>query len=122
MEVDVRKVEDVILVDLEGRLVAGTGAEHLKEVFNEILGAGWSRIVLNLSGVSKIDSAGIGELVDGVRLGQRFEASVKLLHVKGQVREVLALSQLLPILDVYYSEEDAIAAFDAPDEDATPDA
>ena len=122
MEVDVRKIEDVILVDLEGRLVAGTGAEHLKEVFNEILGAGWSRIVLNLSGVNKIDSAGIGELVDGVRLGKRFNAAVKLLHVKGQVREVLALSQLLPILDVYYSEEDAIAAFDSDDEDATPDA
>lgn len=118
MEVDIRKVGKVLVVDLAGRLVAGTGAEVLKEVFNEILGAGWSRIVLNLSGITKIDSAGIGELVAGVRFAGRFEAAVKLLHVKGQVREILALSQLLPVLDVYYSEEEAVEAFGPEDESA----
>lgn len=117
MEVDIRKAGKVLIVDLAGRLVAGTGAEILKEVFNEVLGAGWGRIILNLSGVTKIDSAGIGELVAGVRFAARFDATVKLLHVKGQVREILALSQLLPLLDIYYSEEEAVEAFAGGDDE-----
>lgn len=120
MEVDAREAPgNVIIVDLKGRLVAGTGAEQLKEVFNQLLGSNCEKIVLNLSEVSKIDSAGIGELVAGVRLAKKFGSSVKLLHVRGQVRDILALSQLLPLLDIYYSEEEALAAFekDAADSD-----
>ena len=112
MEADVRKSsEGIIIIDLKGRLVAGTGAEQLKAIFNELLAADWRKIILNLSEISRIDSAGIGELVAGIRLAKRFESEVHLLHVRGQVRDILALSQLLPLLDIYYDEEEAIAAF-----------
>ena len=113
MEAEVRKSGNgIITIDLKGRLVAGTGAEQLKAIFNELLAADWRRIILNLSEISRIDSAGIGELVAGIRLAKRFDSQVKLLHVRGQVRDILALSQLLPLLDIYYSEEEAIEAFD----------
>ena len=112
MDVEVRQNGDVILVDLKGRLVAGTGAEQLQEIINELLASDWRKIVLNLSEISRIDSAGIGELVAGIRLAERFSSQIKLLHVKGQVLDILALSQLLPLLDIYYTESEALAAFD----------
>ena len=112
MDVEVRQDGDVILVDMKGRLVAGTGAEQLQEIINELLAADWRKIVLNLSGIDRIDSAGIGELVSGIRLAERFSSKINLLHVKGQVRDILALSQLLPLLDIYYTEEEALAGFD----------
>ncbi len=112
MDVEVRQTGDVILVDLKGRLVAGTGAEQLQEIINELLASDWRKIVLNLSEISRIDSAGIGELVSGIRLAERFSSEIKLLHVKGQVLDILALSQLLPLLDIYYTESEALAAFD----------
>ncbi len=112
MRVDVRKVEDVIIVDLQGRLVSGTGDQLLNEVMNELLAASWTKILLNLSEVTKIDSAGIGELVASIKLARRFDSSVKLLHVRGQIRDILELSQILPLLEVYDSEEHALEAFD----------
>lgn len=113
MQVDVRNAEGVIIVDLTGRLVAGTGDVVLQEVMNELLAAKWNRIVLNMSGVSRIDSAGIGELVTGIRLAERFDATVKLLLPGGRVRDVLELSQILPLIDVYENEQEAIASFPA---------
>jgi anti-sigma B factor antagonist len=120
MHVDVRKVGSAIIVDLQGRLVAGTGDELLHNVMNELLGAGWNQIVLNISEVTKIDSSGIGELVQGIKLAKRLGSSVKLINLSDQVKTVLKLSQILPHLDIHDSEEDALASF--ADGDQAPEA
>ncbi len=111
MRVDVHQFEDVIIVDLNGRLVSGTGDQLLREVMNELLAQNWTKIVLNLSEVKKIDSAGIGELIASIKLAERFDSKVKLLHVHGQIRDILELSQILPLLEIYESEQSAIEAF-----------
>ncbi|RMH15871.1 MAG: anti-sigma factor antagonist [Acidobacteria bacterium] len=111
MHVDVRKADDVIIVDLDGQLVSGIGDELLRDVMNELLAEGWSKILINLSQVERIDSAGIGELVAGSRLATRFGTSVRLLQVTGRVRQVLELGQVLPLFHVYDNEEEALAAF-----------
>lgn len=111
MEVDIRKMDDVIAVDLKGRLVAGTGAEQLQAIMNEIIASDWKKIILNLSEVTKVDSAGIGELVASDRLAKRFGSTMKLVHLTGQIREIFELSQLLPLLTIFDSEEAALAAF-----------
>ncbi len=115
MRVDVRQAEDVIIVDLQGRLVSGTGDQLLREVMNELLAASWTKILLNLSEVTKIDSAGIGELVASIKLAERFNSRVKLLHVRGQIRDILELSQILPLLEIYESEQSAIEEFPDPE-------
>ena len=117
MHVDVRKSGDVVIVDLEGRLVVGVGDQLLRDIMNELLAEGWQKVLINLSGVSWIDSAGIGELVAGIKLAKRFNCSVKLLRAGDRVKHVLSLSQLLPLLDVYENEEEALAKFN---EEATP--
>ena len=70
----------------------GVGDELLRDVTNELLAEGWKRILFNLTGVSKIDSSGIGELVAGVKLAERFESSIKVLLSGGRVRDVLELT------------------------------
>ncbi len=115
MRVDVRQTEDVIIVDLAGRLVSGTGDQLLREVMNELLAASWTKILLNLSEVTKIDSAGIGELVASMKLAKRFGSRVKLLHVRGQIRDILELSQILPLLEIYEDEQTAISTFSEAD-------
>jgi len=112
MKVDVRHVGDVIIVDLDGRLVLGVGDELLRDVMNELLAEEWKKIVLNLRRVTIIDSSGIGEVVAGWKLATRFGASVKLLRPAPQVQRTLLLTQLLPMLEVYESEDEAVASFD----------
>jgi anti-anti-sigma factor len=108
MQVDIRRSDDVIIVDLRGRLVSGVGDRILRDVMNELVAQGWKMILLNLSGVSWVDSAGIGELVASIKLANRFGISVKLLRIGDRVKQVLSISQILPLLDIYEDEEDAL--------------
>jgi len=111
MKVDVRNTDDVIIVDLDGRLVLGVGDEILRDVVNELLAEDWKKIVLNLRRVTIIDSSGIGEVVASWKLAKRFGASIKLLRPAPQIQRTLRLTQLLPLLEVFESEEEALASF-----------
>jgi anti-sigma B factor antagonist len=111
MKVDVRNADDIIIVDLDGRLVLGVGDEILRDVVNELLAEDWKKIVLNLRKVSIIDSSGIGEVVASWKLAKRFGASLKLMRPAPQIQRTLRLTQLLPLLEVFESEEEAVASF-----------
>jgi anti-sigma B factor antagonist len=111
MHVEVRKSGDVVIVDLQGRLLAGIGDEILRNVVNELLAEGWKKILLNLSGVTTIDSSGTGELVSSLKICEKFGASMKLLNLHERVRKSLHLSELLPIFEVFEDEPAALARF-----------
>ncbi len=101
---------DVLIVDLEGQLVAGTGDEELNRLINQLLGDGHSKIVLNMAGVRRMDSSGLAELVAGVQLAKRFDSAIHLVKPQGTVRTVLEITRILPALDVHDTEEEAVAA------------
>lgn len=113
MKVDVRHVGDIIIVDLDGRLVMGVGDELLRDVMNELIAEDWKKIILNLRQVAIMDSSGIGEVVSGWKLARRFGGAVKLLRPKPQVERTLRITQLLPLLEVYDDESEAVASFQA---------
>ena len=108
MHVEVRKVKDVVIVDLSGKLLAGIGDEILRNVVNELLAEGWRKILLNLSSVTSIDSEGTGELVASHKICERFGATLKLLNLHERVLKSLHLSQLLPVFEVYDEEHVAL--------------
>ncbi len=111
MRAQKRQSGDVIIVDLEGQLIAGTGDELLHGLINELLGEGARKIVLNLAEVRRVDSSGLGELVAGVQLAHRFESTIHLVRPQKTVRKVLEITRILPALDVYDTEQEAVAAF-----------
>jgi anti-sigma B factor antagonist len=111
MHVAVRKSADVVIVDLDGKLTMGLGDQILREAIDELLAEGWKKIVLNLSKVSFMDSAGVGELVASWKLAAEFGASMKLLRPGDRVRYTLHLSQILPLLEVFEDEATAVRSF-----------
>jgi anti-sigma B factor antagonist len=111
MHVELRQRGDVVVVDLQGKLTAGLGDQILRDTIDELLAAAWKRIVLNLTRVPFVDSAGVGELVAGLRTAQRFGAAIKLVSAADRVQAALYVARLLPIFDVHPSEEAAIQAF-----------
>jgi anti-anti-sigma factor len=100
-------------------MVAGVGEKILHDIMNQLVAEGWKRILLNLSGVSWIDSGGIGELVASLKLAKRFGVTVKLLRIGDRVKHILSISQILPMLDVYESEQEAVEALRASPEPST---
>jgi len=111
MHVETRKSGEIVILDLKGRLTAGLGDQILRESVDELLAEGWKRILLNLSEVSFLDSAGLGELVAGLKTAKRFGAELKLLSVGERVQSTLYMSRLLPVFEIYASEAEALAHF-----------
>ncbi len=111
MHVELRKAKDVVIVDLKGKLTLGLGDQILRDTVDELLAENWKKILLNLSEVSFMDSAGVGELVAGLRTCKRFGASFKILNVNERVQSTLYIARLLPIFELFESEDEALKSF-----------
>jgi anti-sigma B factor antagonist len=110
MHVDVRKQDDVVILELVGKLTAGLGDQILRDSLDELLGQGWRKILVNLSEVGFMDSAGVGELVSGLRTAQRLGAQLHLLNTNERVHSTLSIARLLPIFKIHTTEQDALGA------------
>ena len=71
----------------------------------------WKKILVNLREVSILDSSGIGELVSSWKVAKRFDAAVKFLKPQPQIERTLRLTQLLPLLEVFGDEKEAVSSF-----------
>ena len=111
MKIEARTEQDVRILTLDGRLVAGTGDVALSEAMNHAVAEGWTKILLDLSKIKRIDSAGIGELMASRKLAQRFGSEIRLLNVEGQVHHILAMGQLLPLFTIYSDPANAVEDF-----------
>jgi anti-sigma B factor antagonist len=111
MHVEIRKAEDVVIVDLKGKLTSGLGDQILHDTIDELLGENWHKILLNLSEVSFIDSAGVGELVAGLRTAKRLGATLKIVNTNEKVHSTLYIARLLPIFEIFQDEREALGTF-----------
>jgi len=111
MHIEVRQAREVMILDLKGRLTAGLGDQILHDAIDELLAEGRRRILLNLSEVSFLDSAGVGELVAGLKTARRFEAELKLLNVGERVYSTLDMARLQPTFEIYNDESEAVASY-----------
>ncbi len=113
MHVEVRRAGDVVIVDLKGKLTAGLGDQILHDTLDELLAESWRKILLNLSEVSFMDSAGLGELVAGLKTARNLGADLKVVKASERVKTTLQIARLLPVFDVYEDEQEAIRQFGA---------
>jgi anti-sigma B factor antagonist len=113
MHIEVRQAKDVMILDLKGRLTAGLGDQILRDAIDELLAEGRRCVLLNLSEVSFLDSAGVGELVAGLKTARRFDAELKLLNVGERVYSTLDMARLLPTFEIYDDESEAVASYKA---------
>ena len=113
MHVEVRKIDDVVVVDLKGKLTAGLGDQILRDTLDELLAESFRKILLNLSEVTFLDSAGLGELVAGLKTARKFGAELKVVKASERVKNTLSLARLLPVFEVYEDEAEAVRQFAA---------
>jgi len=113
MQIDERKVGDVTILDLKGKLTLGDGDELMRNKINGLIQAGAKKIVLNLGEVPYIDSAGLGEVVRAYTTVKRQEGMLKLLNLTKRIQDLLAITKLLTVFDTFDSENDAVKSFGA---------
>jgi anti-sigma B factor antagonist len=111
MHVEIRQAGEVVVLDLKGKLTAGLGDQILRESLQELFAQRWLRILINLSEVTFMDSAGVGELVAGLRAAQKTGALLKLLNANERVHSTLYIARLLPVFELYRDEQEALESF-----------
>ena len=107
-----KQVGDVSVVALKGRIVLGEGSSSLRERIKSLLVDGKKKVVLNMANVTYIDSAGLGALV-AAHISAKKEGAVLLLSDLGtKFHEVMQVTRLLTVFNVYTTEAEAISSFD----------
>jgi anti-sigma B factor antagonist len=106
-----REVGMVTIVDLSGLLKLGESSVVLRTAISELIDKQCSKIVLNFHDVTEIDSAGIGELVAAYTTVKSKNGRLKLLQPPQKVSNMLKLTQLLRVIDVYTDEDAAVRSF-----------
>jgi len=109
--VTTRDVGDVKAIDLKGKITIGAGDVQMREAIHSALNAGCTKIIVNMKEVSTIDSSGVGELVGCYTTATHKGAKMKLENLPAKISDVLTVTQLITVFDVYDNEQDAINSF-----------
>jgi len=106
-----RQVDGVTVVDLNGRIVLGEATTTLREVLQNLASQGQKKILLNLADVSYIDSSGLGALVSGYTTLAGQGGQLKLLNLTKKVQDLLQITKLLTVFEVFTDEATAVRSF-----------
>jgi anti-sigma B factor antagonist len=111
LEIEQREREGIVTLDVTGRLVVGEPVSGLREKIRELSAAGSNNIILNLAGVDYIDSTGLGGLVISYTSLKKAGGALKLLNLSKRNIELLILTKLTTVFEVFDEEQDAVNSF-----------
>ncbi len=106
-----RQAGDITILDMNGKVTIGEGSVALRTTIRRLLGEGKKNILLNLGQVGYVDSSGIGELVSSFTAVNKEGGTLKLLNLTQKIQDLLAITKLLTVFDVYESENEALSSF-----------
>ena len=108
-----RQSGDVTIVDLDGKIAIGETNRQLHETIREIAADGTKKVVLNLKGVTTIDSSGLGEIVAGYSTLSAAGGRLKLINMPERVTDLMTITKLYTVFDIFDTEAEGIASFEA---------
>lgn len=108
MNLNARRLDDVVILDLTGRITIGEGTLTLRAQIKTLLDGGQTKFLLNLADVDYIDSSGLGELVTSFTTVRSKGGQLKLLNLTRRVRDLLQITKLLTVFEAFDSETEAL--------------
>lgn len=111
LDIQERQHEGIAIFDLKGRITVGAEAGALREKAAELNAAGTHNLVLNLQHVDYIDSTGLGALVMTATSMRKAGGSVRLVNLNRRNVELLVMTKLATVFEIFNDEQDAINSF-----------
>jgi anti-sigma B factor antagonist len=111
MKIEARHVQGVTVLAPKGKITIGVGDVALREAVSEALEAGAKNLLLDLGGVSTIDSSGIGELVSAYTTVTNRGGKLKLYNLPSKVTDILQITQLIQVFEIFDDEGSALLSF-----------
>jgi anti-sigma B factor antagonist len=122
LNIEERRIGDVTILDMDGNIRIGGSNIALQQAIRGLVDEGRNQIVLNLARVAYIDSSGLGELIAGHVTLNKNGGQIKLLHLTQRLQELMTITKLLTVFDVYDDESQALDSFKRNDAIAVPSA
>lgn len=110
MKIATRHVDSATILDVTGNIDMANSPEMRKALLSEFRQKGVTRVILNLSGCQYIDSSGVASLVEGLKASREAGSRFVLFGLNASSKEVLKISRLLKLFEIYDDEEQAIAS------------
>ena len=111
MKIVERQVGDVKVLDLHGKIVIGEGDDALRDAVTKLVDGGATQLLLNLADVPYVDSAGLGEIVRCYTTASRKGGSLKLINLTKKIQDLLSITKLLTVFEVYETEDEGVKSF-----------
>jgi anti-sigma B factor antagonist len=111
LEIRERNVGDVVILEMFGKITIGEGSLQLRDAVGKLLDAGRNKIILNLGGVTYVDSSGIGELVSRHTTTKNAGGRLKLLNPTKKIKDLLMITKLLTVFEIHEDEQAALDSF-----------
>jgi anti-sigma B factor antagonist len=111
LEIQQREHEGIVILDAKGRITVGQEAGVLRDTVAAVTGAGSKNIILNLAHVDYIDSTGLGALVMSSTSQRKAGGALKLLNLNRRNIELLVMTKLATVFDLFTDEQDAVNSF-----------
>ena len=113
LTVTVRKVGNVSIVDINGKITLGKNTGMLRDEVRSLLSKGAKNLVFDMAHVGYIDSSGLGELVSAYTTAANQGGSLKLLNLQSKARDLMQLTKLYTVFAVFEDEKTAVESFGA---------
>jgi len=111
MKFSSRQIREVVILDIEGKILLGEGDVEVKQAVEGHLSQGRKKILLNLAKVPYIDSAGLGEIIRCFTSVRKSGGELKLLAPNQRLIDLLGVTKLANVFDWYADEAAALASF-----------
>ncbi|MBM3774808.1 MAG: STAS domain-containing protein [Acidobacteria bacterium] len=111
LEIGERERESIVVLDLKGRITVGEETAALRDKVESLLASGKKSLILNLAGVDYIDSTGLGALVVVHTSLRKAGGGVKLLDLNRRNIELLIMTKLATVFELFSDEQDAVNSF-----------
>ena len=111
LTINQRRSGDVVILDLVGRVTMGATNQQVQQSLRQLVAEGELNVVLDLGATTFIDSSGLGELVAGYSTLKRAGGRLALVRVSDRVMDLMTITKLYTVFDIYYSETEAIESF-----------
>jgi anti-sigma B factor antagonist len=112
MEIPTRERRGVTILDPKGKITIGKGDVALRKAIQTAVGAGGKKILINFDRVTRVDSSGVAELVAAHETVEAGGGMLKVTNLPPKIQDLLSLTQLMTVLDVFANEDEAVASFD----------
>ncbi len=112
MKISAREIGNVTFVEPKGKITIGSGDVLLRDTINEAVSGGAKNILVDLKGVSKMDSSGLGELVAAHNTVTSGGGTIKLVNIPSKIYSIFGVAQIISVMDVFDDIDEAVGSFD----------